>query len=446
MKTQLKLISITLIIILISFIPNLAGAMQPPQIEAEAAIVIDQRSGTILFAKDAQRRMFPASTTKILTALLAVETGDLAEIVTVGTEINLVQKDSSLAHLKFGDTISLGDLIYGLMLPSGNDAAYIIAVHLGRRQAGIPDLSPAAALDVFVQKMNARALDLGAKDSHFTVPDGYHDENHYTTAYDLSLIAREAMTHPFIRAVVFTNMHRAQSWTGSKIRDWKNNNLLIQADNDNYYPYATGLKTGYTEEAGFCLVSSGSYGDMDLIAVSLNSSRDRRWPDARALLAYGFANYTWQQLLHADEIIQTVNISNGDYGQPDSVALTAAEGFAGVFAQEDLERIKKQVIIDSSLIAAEKAPAKSPASGFSLCAPLVKGQTVGRVLLTLDGRELFSTDLVATQNVAAQPWWRKLLTPAILLLAACLFSVPAICIYKSKRRRKSDLMRRRRSI
>lgn len=446
MKISWKLISITFLIILIFFIPNLAGAVQPPQIEAEAAIVIDQKSGTILFAQDAERRMFPASTTKILTALLAVETGDLAEIVTVGTEINLVQKDSSLAHISIGDTISLADLIYGLMLPSGNDAAYIIATHLGRRQAGNPDLSPAAAVGVFVQKMNALALDLGAKDSHFTVPDGYHDENHYTTAFDLSLIARQAMAHPFLRTVVSTNMHRAQSWTGKNIYDWTNSNLLIQADNDNYYPYATGLKTGYTEEAGFCLVSSGSYGNMDLLAVSLNASRDGRWSDSRALLDYGFANYTWQQLLQADEFIQTVSISNGDYDQPDSVGLIAAEGYAGVFAQEDLVRVTKQIIIDSSLLETEKAPAKSPASGFSLRAPLVKGQAVGQIILTLDGRELFSTDLLATENVAAQPWWRILLNPAILLLAAGLFLVPIICIYKNKRRHKSDLVNRRQSI
>jgi len=446
MKTPWKCIIITIILILVLFIPSLAGAVQPPQIEAEAALVIDQKSGTILYAKDAQRRMFPASTTKILTALLAVETGDLAEIITVGTEINLVKKDSSLAHLKIGDTISLGDLIYGLMLPSGNDAAYIIAVHLGRRQAGDSNLSAAAALEVFSDMMNSRANDLGAKDSHFTVPDGYHDENHYTTAHDLSLIARAAMDNPFIRTVVSTNMHRAQSWTGKKTRDWTNTNLLIQSDNNNYYPYATGLKTGYTEEAGFCLVSSGSDGKMDLIAVSLNASRGRRWADARALLDYCFANYAWRQLLQADEIIQTVSISNGDYGQPDSVALIVAEGFAGVFSQEDLERITKQVLIDPNLVETEKTSAQSPASGFSLRAPLVKGQAVGHVLLTLDGRELFSTDILITENVAAQPWWRKLLAPAILLLAAGLLSVPAICIYKNKRRRKSDLVRRRQSI
>ena len=440
MKFKHKNIIIAVLVI-ICFLPGLAGAKaQEPQTEAQAAILIEQVSGTVLYAKDAYRRMYPASTTKILTALLAVETGDMDALVTVGPEINLVSKGSSLARLSVGDTITLRDLIYGLMLPSGNDAAYTIAAHLARRQSGNPDLSAPEAIKVFVDMMNARARKLGAKDTHFTGPDGFHAADHYTTAYDLSLLAREAMRHPFIRTVVSTADYTPDSWKGSNTCSWKNNNLLIHSLNDFYYPAATGLKTGYTGQAGFCLISSGSSNALDLIAVCLKTSEAGRWSDAKALLDYGFANYTWLQLVKAKEAIHTVSITNGDYGQPDAVMLTAAEGFAGVFAQEDAGRIKKEIVIDNNLLETKNSLGEAAAAAqgeYALRAPLSKGQVVGQVKFTLGGRELFSADLIVTADVAPRPWWRT--TPALTIIVCGLIFVAAITALSIRRRRKTEL-------
>lgn len=438
MKINHKKIIIA-VLVLLCFFPRLAGAKaQEPHIEAQTAILIEPVSESILYAKEPYRRMYPASTTKILTALLAVETGDLDAQVTVGSEIYLVARGSSLARLGIGDTITLGDLVYGLLLPSGNDAAYTIAVYLARLQSGNPDLSAPEAIKVFAGMMNARARELGAKDTHFSGPDGFHAADHYTTAYDLSLIAREAMKHPFIRTVVATSNYTPESWKGNNTRSWKNNNQLLHPNNDYFYPDATGLKTGYTGQAGFCLVSSGSREALDLIAVCLNTSEDGRWSDAKALLDYGFANFTWLQLVQAEEEIQTVNISNSDWGQPDSVALTAAEGFAGVFAREAVKQIKKEIIIDNNLLDTKysygEAAAAVPAE-YALRAPLVKGQVAGQVKFTLEGRELFSADLIVIADVDPRPWWRT--GPALSFLGCGLFFLVSILVFRLKRRLKT---------
>lgn len=439
MKNKRKNLIIA-VLVLLCFLPGLAGAKaQEPRTEAQAAILIEQVSGTILYAKDAQRQMYPASTTKILTALLAVETGDLDAQVTVGSEIYLVAKGSSLAHLSSGDTISLRDLVYGLMLPSGNDAAYTIAAHLARRQAGNPDLSAPEAIQVFAEMMNARARELGAKDTHFSGPDGFHASDHYTTAYDLSLIAREAMKHPFLRTVVATANHAPESWKGRETRSWKNNNQLIDPRSNFYYPAATGLKTGYTGKAGYCLVSSGSREEMDLIAVCLNTSEDGRWSEAKALLDYGFASYTRLQLVQAEEEITTVSVNNPDWGQPDSLTLTAAEGFSGVFAREDAGEIKRETVIDNNLLAAKKSLGEAAASAqaeYALRAPLIKGQVVGQVKITLRGRKLFSADLIVTADVAPLPWWRT--EPALILYGCALVFLSAILVLRLRRRRQTE--------
>lgn len=255
-------------------------AEHPLSVECQAATIINQDNGDILYAKNDTLRLYPASTTKVLTALLAIENGDPGEIVTVGDEIQRVSPFATRAWLQQGESLPLRDLVYALLLPSGNDAAYTIAVHIARKTTD-PSLSTDEAVDVFVDLMNRRAYELGARDSHFANPDGFHDANHYSSARDLSIIAREAMKKPFFRQVVHT----------PKYRVWTNTNQLIAPDSAYYFPCATGLKTGFTSQAGHCLISSASDQEVQLITVALNSSKDGIWKDSRALLSYGFASY-----------------------------------------------------------------------------------------------------------------------------------------------------------
>lgn len=417
-------------------VPICASGPPPPVLEAETAILIDQASGKILYAQNADKTMYPASTTKILTALLAVESGDLTEIVTIGNEVLWIPWDSSKAGFDVGDQITLEELVYGLMLPSGNDAAYTIAVHLARRQALDPELPISAALKLFAEMMNQRARQLGAVNSNFTVPDGYHDDNHYTTARDLALIAREALNHELIREVASTGRYLSKTWIGSNCRPWVNTNQLIRSAGKFYYEKATGLKTGYTGAAGFCLVSSAANQDLNLLTVVLNTSKDGRWTDSIKLLEYGWENFTWQQLVASGEKVCSAALCNQDDNQPETISLTAVKGFAGVFARKDLPRLKKTVVLKDKADGYKKNRAMASGATVTLSAPLKKGEVVGTLVFTLDGQELFRTGLAASTDVPAKPWWRDLVLPGSLTLVLGLTSVLLIHCRRKRRRHR----------
>lgn len=273
-----------------------ANSQEPMSIEAQGAILIDQGNGKVIFRKNADARLYPASTTKILTALLAIENADLDEIVTVGKEIGFLLPKSSTAGLHFfGEKIAVRDLTYGLMLPSGSDAAHTLAVHIGRKTSRDKSLDTREALAVFSDLMNRRARRVGAKDSHFVNPDGYTDENHYSTAYDMAMIAQEAMREPFFRRVVGTESYRRPNRGAvngkTEASVWENTNNLLDKNSPYYFPGVTGIKTGFTSAAGYCLVSSASREGLNLIAVVLNSSKTGVLTDSRSLLNYGFKNY-----------------------------------------------------------------------------------------------------------------------------------------------------------
>ena len=160
-------------------------------IAGEAAVLMEENTHEVLFEKNSNARMYPASTTKIMTALIALEYGDPEDIIEVGQEIEWIPQDSSKAGLFVGQEIKLSDLLYGLMLPSGNDAANTIAVHIGKKFEMDPNLSLEDAFKVFIDLMNQRAKEIGADNTHFTNPHGYHDKDHYTTPMDLARITRK---------------------------------------------------------------------------------------------------------------------------------------------------------------------------------------------------------------------------------------------------------------
>lgn len=272
--------------------PDLADSEEGPAVSAQAALLVDLQSGQVLYRKNAHTRLYPASTTKILTALLALEYGDLEDIVTVGEEIHLVQPNSSTAELVPGQQIRLADLLYGLMLPSGNDAAYTIAVYVAGKINPAQAMSSQEAVDVFIDLMNQKARRLGADESHFANPDGYHDLRHYSTASDLSVIARAALQYPFFVQVTATEIYdyRCQE-SGAVHRQrslyWKNTNLLLDQNSLYYEPDAIGVKTGYTKEAGYCLVAAVSNRQQQLLSVILRDTENEVWTDTIKLLEYG---------------------------------------------------------------------------------------------------------------------------------------------------------------
>ncbi len=257
-----------------------------PEFYARAVVLIDQEKGEVIYGKNALETIYPASTTKILTALLALENCSPDEIVTVGAEINMAGSASSRAGLKVGSRLTMRSLLYALLLPSGNDAAYVIAVHTARARSSNLEMPVREALQVFNEMMNRRAREIGARNSRFINPDGYHNIDHYSTPYDMALIARESMKNSLFRQIVGTSKYVANDTSNNKLI-MKNTNELLSPESPNYLSVATGIKTGRTTPAGACLVSSASYQNTKLIAVIMHSNERNLYSDSKNLLEFG---------------------------------------------------------------------------------------------------------------------------------------------------------------
>ena len=381
-------------------IMSLLGGFQParaenyPQVVAQTAILLDANTGITLFSKNPDQVMYPASTTKIMTLLLALENGDLDETITIGQEVNMIAWDSSRANLRPGDRISLRDLLYGLMLASGNDAAYSVAVHIARNISENPNLPAATGLRDFAALMNQRAKEMGATNTNFVNPDGYPHPSHYTTARDLALITAAAMKNPDYREFDSTAHYHPETWAGGNVQSWNNGNFLIRRDREFYYDRAVGGKTGFTYPAGFTMVATAAHDEMELVAVALKTSADGRWHDTTGLLEFGFQEYTSQQLLTSGEIITTVNIA----GTNQSRTLYALEDTFGSFQAENGKEPDADVVLLPDLIDSEV-----PMTLKTVPEP---GMTVGELVFTIDGNEIGRAALAAKEN-GFIPWLKR---------------------------------------
>ncbi len=276
------LICIAIMAIIAISIFGLSNTMMWINLFAKGAVLMDRDSGEILFSKHKDRKLYPASITKVLTALVVVENVKLDDLVVVGDEVKLIADDGSKAGLKVGDTYTVEDLLMGLMLVSGNDAANTLAVHTARVQSGDMDMEPKAAIEHFVGLMNDKAKELGAENSHFVNPHGYHHRDHYTTAYDMALITKAATNHPEIERIGSTDRYEVNGHM------WINTNYMVVEGSTGFYPFATGLKTGHTSKAQYCLITTAKKEGKNLISVILKSTSTGRWKDARALMDFGF--------------------------------------------------------------------------------------------------------------------------------------------------------------
>ncbi len=255
---------------------------------SQNALLYDVTNSKVLFEKNANVKCYPASTTKLLTVSVALYymTGDT--VMTVGDEIDMIGYDSSVCGLQKGYKLTLSQLIAGLMMNSGNDAAYTIAVNVAKYVSGYPGMTNVAAVNYFASLMNRFAQKLGATSSNFVNPDGYHDPNHYTTVHDLLLIAQEAMKYQLVRNVASTYEMTISTLTGQWLT-FKNTNSLLNTSSQYYYPYATGLKTGMTYGAGYCLVATATKDGRTLIAIAMGASNDKgRCTDTINMFNAGF--------------------------------------------------------------------------------------------------------------------------------------------------------------
>ena len=329
---------LTVVLMLCSILPCRARAVST---SAAAAILVDADSGRVLYEQNANAKMLIASTTKIMTALVAIREGNLSDMVTVKREATLTEGSSM--YLKEGERLTLETLLYGLMLCSGNDAAVAIAEHVGGSQAG------------FVRLMNETARELGMAHTSFANPNGLDAETHYSTARDMAVLACAAMENETFTRIVST---RTVTIGG---RTMTNHNKLLS-----WSEGCIGLKTGYTKAAGRTLVSCMEKNGQRLVAVTLQDGND--WADHQALYEYGFAVYPAKRLTVLGQPLRRVSVKGG---VQKAVALVAAE------------RLETRLEFTDTLTA-----------------PLTAGSKVGQAVFILDGEEIGRVDLLCGESVA----------------------------------------------
>ncbi len=250
--------------------------------------VYDITAGTVLYQKDAQTKITAASTTKLLTALTLLEYISPDTVFTVGSELSLVGAGSSSAKLVKGQTLTVEQIMDALLIPSGNDAAYVIAAHVGRNLSGDPQISDRDAVDIFLEKMNDKAKALGTKNSLFTCPDGYPDGKQYTTAEDMMYIAIAATGNETIRKTVEKTYSELTLPNGTVV-GYVNTNQLMVPSSSYFYEGTFGLKTGSTPGAGQCLIAGATaYGHDLIVALFKAPDNAARYNDTRKAFDLGF--------------------------------------------------------------------------------------------------------------------------------------------------------------
>ena len=364
----------------------IAAASGAPTLNAEAALLISPDSGMVLYEKNADERRYPASTTKIMTALLTLENvTDLNETVTAeAVDFENVSADSSTANIKEGEQVTVIDLLYALMLPSANKAAYMLARHVG------------GTWENFVDMMNQRATELGCTGTHFSNPCGLHEDDHYSTARDLYKIAYAAMQDETFTNIVDTVQHKMAKTNMHEERKIYTTNMLIFSSYAPYaYPYCKGIKTGHTSQAGNCFVGYAEYGDAKLYSVVMGcDDQSSEYPevaasctDTSALCKRGFEKFASKTLVKQGDTIKQINVRLST--DTDKLVLTAKSDLVSLVpADLDMELLTKDPVIT--------APE-------SVDAPIKAGDVIGSVTYSYDGMDYGTVELVALSDVAMSP-------------------------------------------
>lgn len=339
-----------------------------PRIDAASFVLLEATTGTVLYAKDEHVRRAPASTTKIMTALIALEKGRLRDLVTVSRQAGWTPGSS--AGLRARDRLPLGELLQGLMLVSGNDAALAIAEHVGGSEAA------------FVALMNSKAREFGAFNTQFRNPHGLPSIGHLTTAYDLALITRYALQQTDFSRLVRTRDEELVWAEGERRAPISNTNRLLWS-----FSGADGVKTGTTSEAGHCLVASATRDGRRLIAVVLRSPD--RWRDAANLLEYGFNAFRLMVLADEGRPVASIRVAGGSKR---AVNLIPRSRLAIVCRQSKENLIKLVKVLPSEPVRA----------------PIHPGRILGRLAVLYGGEEVDGVDLLPETKVPRIHWWRRI--------------------------------------
>lgn len=405
-----KLLKIPILLLVFVFVIQIKfsyGYKNELNIYSDSAILMDFKTGTILYSKNSNEKMYPASTTKILTAIIALEECNLDDMVTVSkSAISVIPPGYSSANLLESEQISVKDLVTVFLVHSANDAGYVLAEHIS------------GSIDEFANLMNKKATEIGCKDTHFTNPSGIHDENHYTTSYDLSLIARYCMLNKNFRNIVSQKSCTINRTNKSDVRTYKNTNDLINPSSKYYLEECVGIKTGYTSQAKNCLISACSKNNLALICVVLGSNQmsngeSSRYQDSINLFKYGYSNYSVKTFANKDDIIKNIEVKNG----------TKETRNLDLILEDSISVLLKN---------GENIPDASITLNDNLSAPIAKGTVLGTISYNIDNMQ-YTKNLIASHDVNKDDFTLLILE---LLLGIILFVILiTIIILRFKKKR-----------
>lgn len=306
MKKIISFIFIFFIIFSIT-LPSFSADASKLIIDSNACILVHPDTGRILVEKNSKEKMYPASTTKIMTALLAIENCDLNDIATVSKKaVDSISADYATVYLNVGEKLTIEQLLNILLIPSGNIVGNILAEHISGSETA------------FVNLMNKRSNELGCINTHYTNTYGLHDENHYTCAYDLYLVAKEAMKHDIFRNIVNKTSYKLAPTNVYSKDDrtlYTTNDLIKSSSKNYYYPNAIGIKTGYTSQAKDCLVAAASKNGLEYISVILGAGKttnglSQRYTETKSLLDFAYNNFSIKNLHNEGSVLRTIEIKN----------------------------------------------------------------------------------------------------------------------------------------
>lgn len=413
----LKKICITLFLFLIIFVSGCTStyASTIPDTYSSACLLMEESTGKILYSKNANSIMYPASTTKIMTAILTLEKCNLSDTAVVShNAVFSIPSGYSTASLVEGEVLTIEQLLNVLLIPSANDAAVVLAEHI------------AGSVEAFSDMMNSKAVELGCLNTHFVNPNGIHNENHYSTAYDLALIGRYAMQFPTFKEISsktrytlpITNAYSKEDRIFNTTNDLIKPNYSSSPTNY-YYKYSTGGKTGYTDPAGQCIVATATKDNISLIAVTLHGdftedNLSQRALDCKALFEYGFNNFSMVSIAQKGDVASNMKVPNATKDSSSLDLLYSDDIYAFVPNGFDTSSVTPNIKLSSTF------------------APIAQDTVLGTISYDIDGSN-YSCNLLASHEVYKNQFAKTAMELALLLIFLILLSK----VLKRKKRRKN---------
>ena len=405
-KTNKIIIAIFIILTILgrNFIVN---ADENISIDAKSSLVVENKTGKIIYENNSEEKLYPASTTKILTAIITIEKCNLEDVATVSSSaISNIPNGYVVAPLYVGEQIKIKDLLYALMLKSSNDAAYVLAEHVGGSTQGFADM------------MNKKAEEIGCKNSHFVNPNGIHDDNHYTTAHDLYLITNYAMKNETFAKIVSTMEYTlpATNKYSQANRIMKNTNLFMNSGSKYYSKYVNGVKTGTTQQAGNCLITHALKDEMEFTTVVLGAkTTDSKFSETAKLLNYSLNNFTYTKIHEKNDEIKKVEIPNAKDNNKELNILIGDEVKVFNNINTNAKETEPEIKLNDNLFA-----------------PIAEGQEIGEIKYNVEGIE-YKAKLIAGNNIEAKNFFEENKTVVIIVV---IMGIITLIFFKKKNKKK----------